>query len=565
MAQKLSALPIGAKIKLLTFLGAPVEWRVIGRNLTDMPANSTTLFMDKIVAQRCFDAQEPNNSDRRRGEFGNNDWGVSNLRQWANSSASAGNWYSAQHATDAPPDTAAHCHGYNAYQADKGFLAESTAQERDLLLSTTRNYGGWSANGKTCVDKLFALTTNELGFTAIASNGTKIPYFTSKERRTAYCTAQCIADSEYKICGTSNAWYYWTATSFPDYSHRVQSVYTGNEPGNYEAYYGAFGVRLACNIFSDTLVSDSTDADGCYAFILNQPPTGPQTLTVPSTIRSTKSINIEWSAGNDPEGNLSGYILQRKLDSGSWGEIYRGSQRSYVDTVAYGSLSVQYRVQAYDDQGQVSAWTTSGVRAVINNQPPQVAGGQIDNQTPGMKPPKWTYTVTDEDSETVTVTEYIDGTQIKSGQAELGQEATLECPEDTWLSLPNGEHVYKAVATDDRGDMASASATFEKKVESVDFVLKNPMAADERPTAAVLNVQGSFPEGCELKVELCNNGNDEEPTWVDVTEHSKSGLKVIFENQDKTAEQWGVGLRVHLARGEAEGPVNIISLGGNYQ
>ena len=399
----------------------------------------------------------------------------------------------------------------------------------------------------------------------VANNGTKIPYFADNNSRITQCTAQCIADSTYSISGgTATNWYYWTCTSYPSNSYYVRYVHAVGALDSDDACHGHYGVRLACNLSSDILVSDSTDADGCYTIVFNQAPTAPSTLEVPTTIHSTRAFNVTWSAGTDPEGYLDGYVLQRKLDSGEWGEVYRGSLRTYSDTLAYGSTSVQYRVQSYDNEGQVSPWTTSGVRPVINNQPPEVKVGQISIKEPGTKPPELSYTVTDADSETVTVTEYIDDTQIKSYQAELGTEKTMKCPDDVWLNISNGEHTYKVVATDDREDTASGTATFTKKVESIDFVLKTPMKADDRPTMAVINAQGSFPAGCELKIELCNNGNDEEPAWVDVTNQARNGLKVLFENETKTANDWAIGLRVHLARGEAVGPVNLISIGGNY-
>ena len=52
-------------------------------------------------------------------------------------------------------------------------------------------------------------------------------------------------------------------------------------------------------------------------------------------------------ASTDPDGNLSGYVLERKVGSGTWAQIYKGSARTYTDTITYGWTSVQYRVKAY--------------------------------------------------------------------------------------------------------------------------------------------------------------------------------------------------------------------------
>ena len=111
----------------------------------------------------------------------------------------------------------------------------------------------------------------------------------------------------------------------------------------------------------------------------------------------------------------------------------------------------------------------------------------------------------------------------------------------------------------------TASVKFTKKVESIDFTLAEPMECDERPTVAVINAQGAFPAGCVLKIEICNNGKDEEPTWVDATDEAKSGMKVFLQNDTKTADKWAVGIRFHLERNGAEGAVNVATVGGNFE
>lgn len=45
----------------------------------------------------CFDATEPSNGNSDRRNYGNNRYIYSNLRQWLNSPAAAGQWYTAQH------------------------------------------------------------------------------------------------------------------------------------------------------------------------------------------------------------------------------------------------------------------------------------------------------------------------------------------------------------------------------------------------------------------------------------------------------------------------------------
>ena len=54
-----------------------------------------------------FDAPEPSNSDSNRKTYGSNRWRDSAIRQWLNSDAAAGSWWTAQSGTDVAPDYAA--------------------------------------------------------------------------------------------------------------------------------------------------------------------------------------------------------------------------------------------------------------------------------------------------------------------------------------------------------------------------------------------------------------------------------------------------------------------------
>ena len=274
----LGDLPVGTPgndtlVKFLTFLGEPVVWRVIGKNLPGMPEDSITLYMDKIVALRCFDAAEPNNPDENRKQNGNNDWTVSNLRQWANSSASADSWYFAQHSTDAPP-SANNIWKYsnvaiNPYESEAGMLYEAMQHERDLVIATNRVYGRQSGNGVTCKDRFFPLTTNELGLDDCANNGMKVAYFADNNSRITQCTPQCIAHSNFRDNpATTEAWEYWTSTSYPSNSGNIYSVSESGILSTDTAFRSIIGVRLACNIPDTALVTSRTDPDGCHVVIV---------------------------------------------------------------------------------------------------------------------------------------------------------------------------------------------------------------------------------------------------------------------------------------------------------
>ena len=322
--------------------------------------------------------------------------------------------------------------------------------------------------------------------------------------------------------------------------------------------------RIAELATTDNKISDSVDSDGCYTVIYNQAPTAPSSITVPSEVLGGENLSISWAASTDPDGNLSGYVLERKVGSGTWAQIYKGSSRSYTDAITYGWTSVQYRVKAYDAAGAESAYTTSATRTVTNNRPPVISGTDGALGSFSTAAPSYEYTVTDADGHQVDVVEMLDGVTLRSYTVTLGHTNTLTIGSEAWLKVVNGSHTLKIVATDAKDASVTRTLTFTKAVTSVEFEQTLAMEADAMPTKALVNIQGNFPAGCTLQVWICNNGNDASPTWEDITQKARTGQKHYFTNQTKTAAAWGVKVKAKLLRGSATETCYIQSIGGNF-
>lgn len=178
--------------------------------------------------------------------------------------------------------------------------------------------------------------------------------------------------------------------------------------------------------------------------------------------------------------------------------------------------------------------------------------------------PSASYTITDPGNFAQTVTEKLNGTVLRTYNAVLGREETATIPADKWLETLNGDYTLTITATDVDGMEVVRTFTFKKAMNTLEFSTKEAIQADEMPIKAILNVQGAMPQGSIFKAEICNNGNDAAPAWEDVTESVKSGEKFFFKNKIKTAEKWGVKVRISLQRGTATGPCYIQSVGGNF-
>lgn len=279
MSQKLSSLPVGAKIKETNtkYNDKPIVWQIGGHNHY---ANGQTVLVSKdIITLKAFDAAEASNTDANRKSNGNNRYLHSNIRQWLNSAASS--WYSAQHSADAPPNNANVWQNNNEYDAETGFLTNFSANMRNALLLTTltvaKNTVTDGGGSETVSDKIFLLSNTEAGL-ANENNiaeGQKLALFSTDASRLAYPTAEAILKSEYTHADltTSKAWYWWLRSPNAGNSHNVRHVFSSGALYNSLACYGGYGVRPALNLSSDILVSDTADSDGAYEIMWNAPPT----------------------------------------------------------------------------------------------------------------------------------------------------------------------------------------------------------------------------------------------------------------------------------------------------
>ena len=150
-------------------ISGPIIFEVVGVNhhTSEEHPKTITLMTKNIIRKAAFDAQEPNNPNSDRRDFGNNRWSVSNIRQWLNSNGAAGSWWTAQHDYDAPPTSANVLEDADAAYADApGFLAGFSADILQHFTDITNitvlcnTDGGGS---ETTVDKVFLPSNTEMG------------------------------------------------------------------------------------------------------------------------------------------------------------------------------------------------------------------------------------------------------------------------------------------------------------------------------------------------------------------------------------------------------------------
>lgn len=575
MSKTLGSLPNGALVKDTgtLYYGKPIVWKIADKGHTGYPSGSVTLITEKIITLKCVDAKESGNSDTNRRSYGNNRYSLSNIDRWLNSDAAAGRWWAATHSADAAPTNANVWSNYNEYDAQAGFLNSFSANMKAALLNTTitvaKNTVTDGGGSETITRKLFLASTTEVGL-ANENNiaeGSKLAIFSDNTSRLAYPTAEAVSNSEYKTSGLAagSPWWWYLRTPYTSDSCYARHVSAGGALSSASADSGGGGVRPLCNLKSEILVSDNTDSTGAYTIIWNQPPTTPGSLTMPGTVEGGKTAVISWGQSTDPEGNLSGYVLERSANGGAYTQVYRGLNRTYTDTITFGWNTVQYRVKAYDGAGLESGYYTGQQKAVVNNHPPVISGTDSDLGTK-TGPFSQAYTITDEDSgQTITATEKIDGTVKRTFPANSGTQYTFTITQADWVKIQNGSHAMTVEARDSAGGVATRTFRFAKNETELEFMLSAPLTADDMLTKAIMSVTRQIPAGAELKVYACNNAFDAAPTWEDVTQAVTTGNKFFLANTEKTAESWGFNFKISVKRKDATGDCYIQSVGGNFE
>lgn len=528
----------------------------VGRQASDRVG----LVTERIISLKCFDAKEPSNSNSDRRNFGNNRAAVANLLQWLNSAAGAGQWYSAQHSADAPPNNANVWSNYNEYEAEAGFLNGFEQDFRDALLDDTITVAKSSTDGggsEQITRKVRLLTRTEVfGDTENGTaEGTQWPIFTDNNSRLAYPTAEAVSKSEYKTSSLSSSqpWWWWLLTPNAGRAHSARDVTSDGYLDGYYAWRGFDGVRPALFLAPDTLVSDTTDTDGAYIIQWNQPPTTPSSISH-GTPRAGQSLTITTGGSTDPEGDAISYVWERRVDSGAYTQIGITTAKSIVDTVPSSGTNYQVRVKAVDSNGAESAYRTGNATAISYNTNPVISGSDQDL---GAKTDPFTYqyTVTDSEaaSQTLTVTESVtNGTEtitLRTFTATSGVQNTADLS-DVWLRLLTGTHVLKIYVTDGAGGTATRQITFSRTVTRI--AASRAITTDAKVEKVFLSLYpADHPADATLHVEVTNNPFDDSPVWEDIT--SKVGKFVhTFTNTTVASSSYGLAYRFYMTKGTQE-------------
>ena len=343
-------------------------------------------------------------------------------------------------------------------------------------------------------------------------------------------------------------------------------VYQGNSTSTTNTVaFGTASVMYRVKAYDSEGLSSGYRTSGQVTVINNTAPTAPGSITVPNTVLGGSTLTITWGAASDQDGNLTGYSLERQVDGGSWEQVYSGNTLSYTDTITKGWAKVCYRVRAYDSNNAYSGYVTSPERTVNNNTAPAIVCSSASGSDLGVKDAGFmvSYSISDVDTDEVTVTEAIDGVTKRTFTATLDGSNSFNVTGEYFMKLLNGGHTLTITANDGKASTVH-TLTFTKEVTGASITLETPMPADAQITICVLSVAGFIPADAEYKVEVTNNANDDAPVWEDCTAEVKNSANHIFENKT-AANGFAFNFRITAERGASGEGGYITSVQGGFQ
>ena len=344
-------------------------------------------------------------------------------------------------------------------------------------------------------------------------------------------------------------------------------IYQGNATSTQNSVaYGTQSVMYRVKAYDSNGEQSGYRTSSQVEVINNTAPSAPPSISVPTEVKGGSTLQITWSASSDTEGNVSGYVLERKVDEGEWTQVLKDNVLSFTDTITKGWGTVAYRVKAYDAYNAESAWTTSQTRTVNNNTAPTITCDYEDNQNLGTKTSGFTvsYSVNDEDAaDSVTVTEKMDGVVKRTFTATKSQNNSFAVTGEYFMKLLNGNHTMVIEASDGK-ETTTLTLTFAKKVVKAVITLETPMDADAKISICAITVTGHIPTDADYTVEVTNNAKDDSPAWEDCTQECKNGNNYLFQNET-AANGFAFNFRVTAERGDSDEGGYITSIQGGFQ
>lgn len=156
-----------------------------------------------------------------------------------------------------------------------------------------------------------------------------------------------------------------------------KAVPSTNNPTVQILTFTAYGKNRPPRSSTSRISSKSYNLEVNVHYSTTNPPNAPGNIILQdnSAYSYMANVLVKWGASTDPDGDLSGYRLEARYGTGTWELIAEKSDLTFLTSYVQlpkGADSVEFRVQAFDSEGNRSAWTQSEVRKIEQNALPRI-------------------------------------------------------------------------------------------------------------------------------------------------------------------------------------------------
>lgn len=134
-----------------------------------------------------------------------------------------------------------------------------------------------------------------------------------------------------------------------------------------------------------------------------------------------------------------------------------------------------------------------------------------------------------------------------------------------FVKVRPGRHAIHIEATDSTGNTSRRTISFTRVVTRLVMQLKDPIETDAAARKILIIPNWRVAKGAEGRIYACNNFFDETPTWEDITSMVMSNLNYNFKNAKRTADKWGISVKIVVERKTATMDSYVYGIGGAFE
>lgn len=220
------------------------------------------------------------------------------------------------------------------------------------------------------------------------------------------------------------------------------------------------------------------------------------------------------------------------------------------------------RVEAEDTSNGTATLTQTFRRA---NFAPIISGedkniGTVEDKV------SYTFSITDVEGDAIKAWVYLDSEHQKAYETiEDGKNYTFAIEGEEFLKLTPGNHALRIVAEDAQGMRSQRVISFTRKVTRLLAEFREPIVTDAAARKIFIVPNWKLANGAKGAIYACNNAFDDAPVWEDITSMSTAGLDYQFKNAKRTADKWGVSIKIVVERGAAILDSYVYGVGGAFE